>query len=67
MNDTRKRGLWRLNLNLPEAIEAALFRPRLDNLTVEAPVMCECSENNTQGACDGCGKTGKEYPEAWIA
>lgn len=35
MNDTRKRGLWRLNIHLPEAIEAALFNPRLDKLTVE--------------------------------
>lgn len=52
MTDTRKRGLWRLNLNLPEAIEAALFNPRLDNLTVEPPVMCECSENGGRCCCD---------------
>jgi hypothetical protein len=66
-NDTRKRGLWRLNIALPERIEAALFRPRLDKLTFERTPECECVENNTQGSCDGCEQRGKEYPEAWIA
>lgn len=51
MNDTRKRSLFRLNFNLPERIEAALFRPRLDNLTVEAPVKCECAENGGKCCC----------------
>lgn len=52
MNDTRQRGLWRLNLNLPERIEAALFRPRLDKLTVEKTPECECQEHGGKCCCD---------------